>query len=71
MRSTLKNSRSKWEYTTYTCPTGKRAYPSRTAAKQAYKQHLSKREHMRPYRCEACNGWHLGHLDYPTMRGLR
>lgn len=66
-----KEHRVSGEYTTYNCPTGKRTYSSRKAAKASYKQHLRKHDHMRAYTCPECGGWHLGHLDYATMRGLR
>lgn len=59
-------------YRTGVCRSGKRAYVNRRAAKEAVKMLAKVGEgHLRPYVCHDCDGWHVGHLDYPRMRGLR
>lgn len=38
-------------------------FSSRAEAKRARRRHPdAKREQMRPYFCDRCEGWHLGHL---------
>jgi hypothetical protein len=47
-----------------TCPTGKRPYPTKAAARTALASatrrnpHRQRRE-SRAYRCHTCNAWHL------------
>lgn len=47
-----------------TCPTGKRPYPSKAAARTALaaarrRRSPHHRSETRHYRCDACNNWHL------------
>ncbi len=42
-------------------PCAKRIYPSKTVAKKLAKRvNESGREHVAPYHCTKCHGWHLG-----------
>lgn len=54
------------------CPTGKRAFPTRRAAKAtAASVRSGNGEHLRPYRCTepSCALWHVGHLPLDVMHG--
>lgn len=57
-------------FATRRCTSGKRSYESRaaarTAAKDAKKVGLG---HMRPYFCQDCDTWHIGHLPRRIRRG--
>lgn len=44
------------------CPTGKRAFDSKAAAKSALKKiNPTHRTQMKEFRCGFCMKWHLGH----------
>lgn len=52
------------------CPTGKRAYPDRPAARaKALKHRQWYGDHLRPYRCPTCDAFHIGHLPAAVLRG--
>lgn len=54
-----------------TCPvTGKRAYTSRKNAKAALlKLAHGGRNRMRPYECDECGKWHIGHMPGRVRAG--
>lgn len=51
------------------CPTGKRGYVDRQAARVAEKRARLVTGRMRPYLCKQCGAWHLGHLPRSVVRG--
>lgn len=54
------------------CPTGKLSHATRRGAKaQAYSLKQDTGEHLRPYQCEACDLWHVGHLPSQVLRGRK
>lgn len=53
---------------TSSCATGKIAYQARTAAHSAAKR--MRWTHVRPYQCEQCSLWHIGHLPQAARAGL-
>lgn len=55
--------------TTNSCPSGKLAYGTRAAAKRAANRARDRGEHCRPYACEPCGFFHVGHLPQATMYG--
>ncbi|MGN7187051.1 hypothetical protein [Microbacterium enclense] len=62
---------AKWDSTMYTsddCPTRKRSWRDRAAAKKAAKN--MRGQHMNVYVCEHCSGFHLGHLPSIVIRGV-
>lgn len=66
-RGERKRSQRSWG-TTGGCPTGKRQFTERKHARQFAKD--AKGDHMRPYRCDLCECFHIGHLPQATMMGL-
>jgi hypothetical protein len=53
------------------CPTGKRAYVNRRAAKQAASRNRRMgNDRLSVYKCKQCFGWHLGHLPREVKRGI-
>jgi hypothetical protein len=51
------------------CPSGKVAFTTRRLArKNARRTHAS--QHLRPYLCDDCRCWHLGHLPRIVIQGL-
>lgn len=53
-------------------PCGKIPYESRRAAKQARaRQSGVGIDRLRPYFCEGCDGWHLGHLSRLVIGGFK
>lgn len=53
---------------------GKYVYPSRQLAKKAVKRVRGRRVHAKPgvlreYRCELCQGWHIGHTTWLDREG--
>ena len=53
------------------CPTGKRAHPTRAEAKKHARRLQQKGQHVRPYECDQCPFWHVGHLRQEIMFGRR
>lgn len=53
------------------CSHRKRRHFSRAAAKLHARSLRQQGHHVRPYFHPECGAWHVGHLDYPTMRGRR
>lgn len=54
------------------CPTGKRSHATRRGAKaHAYSLKQMTGQHLRPYQCEACDLWHVGHLPSQVLRGRK
>ena len=52
------------------CSTGKRAHPTRRGAKvHAYRLRQDTGEHLRPYLCDECSAWHVGHVPAQVLRG--
>lgn len=45
---------------------GKAAYTERSGAKKAARKYGG---HLRPYRCEKCGQWHVGHLPPAVLYG--
>ena len=43
------------------CPSGKTAFPSKRAAREAHKGHRGNRTPMAAFRCDFCSKYHLGH----------
>ncbi|HET6910187.1 MAG TPA: hypothetical protein VFH54_12665 [Mycobacteriales bacterium] len=54
---------------TNACPTGKIGYPARICARSAARR--MQWTHLRPYRCQQCSLWHLGHLPQATVAGVK
>lgn len=55
---------------TNSCPSRKYAYANRSAAKRAASRIRSRTgEHLRPYECNDCGLWHLGHLPTRVLLG--
>lgn len=53
------------------CRTGKRAYPTRAAAKAASKKAKARGYgHMRAYLCRTCGLWHFGHVPDHIRAGV-
>lgn len=53
------------------CPSGKLAHSTRADAKRhALKHRLSYGDHVRPYRCDHCQLWHVGHLPRVVLDGV-
>lgn len=57
-------------WTTNGCPTGKRAYATKAAAKDA-RRWFQRRggDLLSAYRCEHCSCFHLGHIPDAVRRG--
>lgn len=54
------------------CPSGKLAHRTRRGAKaQAYSLKLDTGQHLRPYLCDDCSLWHVGHLPSQVLRGRK
>jgi len=54
------------------CPSGKLGHLTRRGAKaHAYRLKLETGEHLRPYQCEGCGAWHVGHLPGAVIRGRK
>lgn len=52
------------------CPTGKRGFVARAGAKAAAHQVAkSGSPGLRPYQCEQCGNWHIGHKPPAVVRG--
>jgi len=51
------------------CPTGKIAYRNRRFAARAARRIKDGRK-MRPYPCEHCDCWHIGHLPRVVVNGI-
>ena len=51
------------------CPSGKRCHDSRASAK-THAVPL-RRGHLRPYWCDQCCYWHVGHIPGAVLHGLR
>lgn len=52
------------------CPTGKRSYDSRNAAKRAKSRNARMLgDRLSEYWCDQCDSWHLGHLPAAVRRG--
>lgn len=46
----------------FVCPTGKKAYPTKAAARKALQLiNITQRRNMRAFRCNYCDQYHLGH----------
>lgn len=56
-------------WTIGTCPTGKATYDTRAGAKATAKRLRPTRGRMRPYPCNQCNGWHIGHTGKHLWKG--
>lgn len=58
-------------WTAETCPSGKRTYVSKAAARKARARHPrgSDGRRLSVYVCTLCAGVHLGHLPGPVIRG--
>ena len=54
-------------WSTGSCPSGKREYPSRRSAKVHSARLRS--QGVREYQCEQCGAWHVGHLPARVRRG--
>jgi hypothetical protein len=50
-----------------TCPTGKRRYPTRAAARTFARRYRG--PHRRAYWCQQCDAWHLGRLTRARKQG--
>ena len=60
--------RPRW--TGYPCPTQKRAFFDRRAAKAAARSHRKAgTTNMHVYYCDLCSHWHIGHLPAAVVRG--
>lgn len=56
---------------TSVCPSGKLAHTTRRGAKeQALRLRQMYGQHLRPYLCEFCDLWHVGHLPFAVRQGL-
>lgn len=55
------------QYVEVACPTGKRSFLNRRTAKKWMRQH--EMHECRPYRCDECELWHVGHLPKPVIAG--
>lgn len=55
-----------WSSRSTSCPSGKWTYLTRSAAKKHAKR---VGDGLRPYKCHACDLWHVGHKPDATMRG--
>jgi hypothetical protein len=52
------------------CPSGKRGFIFRAGAKDAAHQAAKTGSPgLRPYRCEDCENWHIGHKPHDVIRG--
>lgn len=51
------------------CPSGKRCHDSRASAKAHAARLVG--DHLRPYRCDQCGYWHVGHIPRAVLQGLR
>lgn len=52
------------------CPTGKHAHATRAGAKaHALSLRVTEGEHVRPYQCDECLQWHVGHLPSAVIDG--
>jgi hypothetical protein len=54
---------------TNSCPTGKIAFHIRSDAKRNASRMRRLGIHVRPYRCQLCDLFHLGHLPQATLTG--
>lgn len=54
------------------CSSGKRSHATRRGAKaHAYALRQDTGQHLRPYLCEECRHWHVGHLPAQVLRGRK
>lgn len=52
------------------CPTRKRTFPTRRAAKR-YMKRRPRGNHRRTYRCDDCTFWHVTSADADTTSKIR
>lgn len=52
-----------------TCSSGKFGYVSRRTAKESANKQRQASGPMRPYRCDECSLWHIGHKPKAVIRG--
>lgn len=53
------------------CPTGKRSYASKQAARKALRNHRGSLADLRCYQCDVCAAWHCGHREKAIDKPLR
>jgi len=65
-QGSARNREHEWSSRSTSCPSGKWSYPTRASAKKHAKR---VGDGLRPYRCDHCPAWHVGHKPAVTMRG--
>src|SRR4051812_16708636 len=69
-RMTQRDAGSNAWRTRAACSTGKWSFPTRAAARKfSAKARGSGRGNMRPYVCDECGFWHIGHTPRAVIRG--
>lgn len=66
----MKTEKEQRLWTAQVCPSGKRSFVTRKGAKMAARS-LTKAGDpgTRPYGCDRCGHWHIGHKPRPVIHG--